>query len=199
MSESLIQIRSQLAATLAALDRLIATTADDASAETDLLRYRASPGGMLSEEGVREMYRRFEIGEPDAIIARAMGVSVQGVAKRRTIWSKNTPTKVIRPDATILDVLPILDNAETYVRKVLDRMKEYQSGGEIVVRIGTTGTGKFPSYRLDYAEGEIIQAFGGQAHRPFTDVGIIDGANWSIGSMTLEEVKRLYEKLSSRK
>jgi len=69
---------------MAAIDRLLAATPE--SGPSDVSRYRASPGGMLSEAGVDEMYKRFGDGEPDAVIARAMGFSVQAVQKRRSIW-----------------------------------------------------------------------------------------------------------------
>jgi hypothetical protein len=84
MHAELIQIRAQVSATLGAIDRLLA--ANPESGSRDVLRYRASPGGMLSQEGVDEMYHRFRLGEPDAVIARAMGFSVQAVQKRRAIW-----------------------------------------------------------------------------------------------------------------
>lgn len=81
MHQDLIDIRSQLSAALARVDRLLAGNPPASDANT--LRYRVVPGGPLSPEGVAEIRRRFAEGETDAVIARAMGISVQGVQKRR--------------------------------------------------------------------------------------------------------------------
>ena len=97
MKDQLLQIRQQVALTLKQLDNVLLSLPEEGSdAAVDTLKYRTSPGGMLSELGVEEMYRRFEEGEPDSLIAKEMGVSVQGVQKRRGIWkstgmSKNDP------------------------------------------------------------------------------------------------------------
>jgi hypothetical protein len=81
MHQDLIDLRSHLTAALARVDRLLAGSPQDL--DVNMLRYRVSPGGPLSPEGVAEIRRRFAAGEPDAVIARAMGISVQGVQKRR--------------------------------------------------------------------------------------------------------------------
>jgi hypothetical protein len=85
LHRDLLDIRAQLAAAVARIDRLLASSAP--SAGGDLSRFRLRPGGPLSPEGETEMHRRFEIGEIDSVIARAMGVSVQGVQKRRSLWN----------------------------------------------------------------------------------------------------------------
>lgn len=82
----LLSIRQQLQAALARCDRLLVAQPPSISADdyrTLQARYRVSPGGPLSPEGVAEIRRRFEAGETDSVIAREMGISVQGVAKRR--------------------------------------------------------------------------------------------------------------------
>jgi hypothetical protein len=88
MYTELINIRSQTAALLAAVDRLISNSQGESP--LDVQRYRVAPGGPLSPDGITEMYKRFNRGEPDAVIARAMGVSVQGCQKRRAIWKAGT-------------------------------------------------------------------------------------------------------------
>ena len=82
----LLSIRQQLRAALARCDRLLAaqlplTTPD--SHQAMQVRWRVSPGGPLSSDGVSEIQRRFRAGETDAVIARERGITVQGVAKRR--------------------------------------------------------------------------------------------------------------------
>jgi len=85
-ASEILAIRQQLQAAIVRCDRLLADCPASASSEdyrTLQLRYRVSPGGPLSPEGVAEIRRRFEAGETDSVIAREMGISVQGVAKRR--------------------------------------------------------------------------------------------------------------------
>jgi hypothetical protein len=84
MQAELINVRAQLMSALATIDSLLA----GAPGAEVTVKYRVSPGGPLSEAGIAEMYRRFEANEPDAVIARAMAVSVQGCQKRRAIWKK---------------------------------------------------------------------------------------------------------------
>lgn len=85
MHQDLVDIRSQLSAALARVDRLLAGVIPPPDPAT--LRYRISPGGPLSREGEAEMYRRFREGEANAVIARAMGVTVQGAQKRRVHYN----------------------------------------------------------------------------------------------------------------
>jgi hypothetical protein len=81
MHQDLVDLRSNLTAALARVDRMLA--GNPPANDVNTLRYRLSPGGPLSPEGIEEIRRRFAEGEPDAVIARAMGISVQGVQKRR--------------------------------------------------------------------------------------------------------------------
>ncbi|WP_262272221.1 hypothetical protein [Microvirga yunnanensis] len=106
---------------------------------------------------------------------------------------------VIPQDATIADVLRLLGDPEEYVRQVLSTFYTMKKQGEVVVRIGTTGTGLRPSYRIDMAStGEPISAFDGQTHRAFTDVKSIDTENWSSCSMNFVEVRDLLGQIRSR-
>lgn len=84
MHAELVNVRAQLLSALATVDSLLAAS----TGEQDTVKYRVTPGGPLSEEGIREMYRRFEANQPDVVIARAMAVSVQGCQKRRAIWKR---------------------------------------------------------------------------------------------------------------
>ena len=85
MHRDLNNLRSQLSAALALVDRLLAGTPP--APDINTLRYRLSPGGPLSPEGEEEIYRRFREGEANAVIARGMGVTVQGVQKRRVHYN----------------------------------------------------------------------------------------------------------------
>ena len=85
MIAELRDVRSQLTAALACIDRLLAGT--PTAQDIPTARWRVSPGGPLSREGIEEVYRRFAEGEADPVVARALGISVQGVRKRRTSWN----------------------------------------------------------------------------------------------------------------
>lgn len=97
-------------------------------------------------------------------------------------------------NATIADVLPTLADQEDYVRRVLSTLSGMRrEHGDVVVRIGVTGKGFLPNYRVDHA-GELsvpISAFDGATHKPFSEVASIDTDNWSTGSMTLDDVRGL--------
>lgn len=83
-------IRQQLHAAVDRCDRLLAAwPISGAPNEHRALQalYRVAPGGPLSEAGIAEIRRRFELRETDATIARKMGISVQGVQKRRARFS----------------------------------------------------------------------------------------------------------------
>lgn len=87
LAGELLSIRQQLQAALTRCDRLLAGQPGSGAAadwQTLQVRYRVSPGGALSAGGVLEIRRRFEAGETNSLIAREMGIAVQGVAKRRT-------------------------------------------------------------------------------------------------------------------
>ncbi len=89
----LLSIRQQLQAALTRCDRLLTAQPPSTSPDdyrTLQARYRVSPGGPLSPEGVAEIRRRFEAGETNSVIAREMGIAVQGVAKRRVDFNAVT-------------------------------------------------------------------------------------------------------------
>ena len=50
--------------------------------------FRRYVGGPLNEKGEAEINRRFEAGMGDSEIAMAMGISLAGVSRRRTMWRR---------------------------------------------------------------------------------------------------------------
>lgn len=50
--------------------------------------FRRYSGGPLNEKGEAEINRRFEASMRDSEIAMAMGISLAGVSRRRTMWRK---------------------------------------------------------------------------------------------------------------
>jgi hypothetical protein len=53
--------------------------------------FRRYVGGPLNEKGEAEINRRFEAGQGDSEIALAMGISLAGVSRRRTMWRRAQP------------------------------------------------------------------------------------------------------------
>jgi len=93
---------------------------------------------------------------------------------------------------TLRELTPKLSKPETFVRAVIGIMhgaaKEH---GDIVIRMGTTGTGKLPNYRIEAASTlEPIQAIDGNGHKPWTGAEDFTGpANWSTATMTRTDVE----------
>ncbi|MGE3477028.1 MAG: hypothetical protein AB7H70_14600 [Rhodospirillaceae bacterium] len=112
----------------------------------------------------------------------------------------NIPT-----EATIADITATLDNATEYVRRVLANMavckRKY---GKAFVRIGTTGRGIAPHYRVDPGANFMEQmeddavwqahfmAFHGRSHKQLPwGFGELKGEHWSSGKMSFEEIQSL--------
>src|SRR5256885_447543 len=71
------------------------------------------------------------------------------------------PAPAISNDAIISDILPTLDEAEEYVRRVFGNMVEYHKAhGDASVRVGTTGRGIAPHYRVQKEQSAIGEVFG---------------------------------------
>jgi hypothetical protein len=107
----------------------------------------------------------------------------------------------LAPDATIVDVLSRLGDKDTYVSHLLHTMRTLaKTHGPVVVRIGVTGTGHRPSYRIERAgaPGEVIDAYDAQTHRPFTDVRVDGAENWSSRAMAFEEVENLLREIRGK-
>jgi hypothetical protein len=114
----------------------------------------------------------------------------------------------IPDDATIRDVLRLLTDPEEYVRGVLGNMHECRSHyGTASVKIGVTGAGHAPHYRIEYpVDGttKFFAAYNGRNHEQREDWGelTLDALlgrasmpdhplfreSWSTRVMQLEEV-----------
>jgi hypothetical protein len=76
------------------------------------------------------------------------------------------PHTPLARDATITDVLTTLANPERYLRGVLKNLYECKSQmqtgerGDVVARIGITGEGIFPHYRIDYFDDVDLSGIG---------------------------------------
>lgn len=105
-------------------------------------------------------------------------------------------------DATVRDVA-----RDTYARGVLDNMWHCRKKvGEPVVRIGVTGIGVCPNYRIEYVDKikDKIKIFGTYRgsgdHSPlFTGNEGLRDEHWSTETMTLEDVAQLRSELQKAK
>ena len=72
---------------------------------------------------------------------------------------------------------------------MFQRQKE---DGDVIVRIGITGSGRRPSYRIESVDGTGDPiAFDAQTQRPFSGVNVNSPRNWSTIAMTFQEVADL--------
>jgi hypothetical protein len=108
--------------------------------------------------------------------------------------------KEIPENATIEDVLPTLKSPEGYVRGVFGHLHECKAKhGNAFVRIGTSGRGLIPYYRVvckhEGDENEtVFNAFYGDNHNSFKTVEASNGT-WSSAAMSYEEVQNLLGKI----
>ncbi|TCJ37389.1 hypothetical protein E0504_20350 [Parafrankia sp. BMG5.11] len=80
--------------------------------------------------------------------------------------------------------------AERFLRRTLGVMSKLREHGNIVLRIGTTGTGVAPNYRIEIKDGDHIVAIDGANHQPWPEGSTFDGAeNWSTATMTYADVQ----------
>jgi hypothetical protein len=127
---------------------------------------------------------------------------------------KSLPSDVVLTDDAIRLKHPV-----RYVRQVLGNMFDFKKEhGEVHLRLGTTGTGSAPHYRLqkdptnagasvgeivahlhDGSDAEYFSAFSGLNHKLIEwgkDELII--SNWSKRSMSLDEVQQFLGELLRR-
>ncbi|RDC60877.1 hypothetical protein HME9302_02093 [Alteripontixanthobacter maritimus] len=110
-------------------------------------------------------------------------------------------TKAIPDDAIIADVLPTLNDREEYVRVVLGNLHECQKEHDTCsVRIGITGEGKAPYYRIDYTDTDgsmgLYDSYAGKIAGKGMDT---HEDTWSSRSMSKDEVAELLGQIRKRK
>lgn len=104
--------------------------------------------------------------------------------------------KTLPPDATIATVYAHLTHQQEYVRGVLQAMRQCNAKHlNSSVRIGVTGTGQKPYYRVSYlphagGDDEIFGSFYDN-HEPF-EIGFAATPNWSSRSMSFVEVQDFF-------
>ncbi|MCZ4346443.1 hypothetical protein [Devosia neptuniae] len=102
--------------------------------------------------------------------------------------------KLQRTD-TIETVWPRLTHQRKYVATVRHRMEQCAKiHGNASVKIGITGSGQKPCYRIIYLKAGEEQVFGSywDMHDPL-EVGAAMTANWSDAAMTFDELDAFFK------
>jgi hypothetical protein len=110
----------------------------------------------------------------------------------------------IPADSTVATVWPHLAHPRQYVAGIRHKMMTCaKSHGNAFVRIGITGTGQMPCYRIFHQAGEqraeTIYGSYWDTHDPLEKEDAVN-ANWSTASMSFEEIDALLkEKINWKK
>lgn len=96
-------------------------------------------------------------------------------------------------NATLRDLLSTLDHPDAFISKAFGVINHAtKEHGVVVMRLGITGTGKAPNYRIESANGEPIRAFNGANHEPWPDGESFTGRDtWSDETMSKADVEAL--------
>ena len=101
----------------------------------------------------------------------------------------------LAPDSTLRDLKTTMDGPENFVRQVVGSMMRIgkQVGEPVVVRLGVTGKGRAPNYRIEtVAEQRLVAAIDGANHSAWPeDVRFDATSTWSTATMTLPEGQML--------
>lgn len=109
--------------------------------------------------------------------------------------------KILPNDATFEDLRTSPNQAERFLRKVLGVMGNARKAHrEVRARMGTTGTGQAPNYRLEDPNGRPLLAIDGANHQPWPEGESFEGAeNWSSVTASYEDVEQLLRSMTGYK
>ena len=109
--------------------------------------------------------------------------------------------KALSKDATFTDLRSSPQKAERFVRKVLGVLgKARKAHGDVRVRMGTTGSGLAPNYRVEEPSGRPLFAIDGANHLPWPEGKSFEGQeNWSTITMSQGEVEEVLRALTGYK
>lgn len=100
----------------------------------------------------------------------------------------------IPPDSTIATVWPLLTKQRNYVSGALHKARICnKEHGNAFVKIGITGSGQKPCYRVLYKDGNGAEEIFGSywdMHEPLDNERALN-TNWSTKAMTFDEVHAL--------
>jgi hypothetical protein len=103
-------------------------------------------------------------------------------------------TMKLPADATLRSLKPLLSDPDAYVSRAFGVMHRISKDhGDIQMRLGVTGTGQFPNYRIEEAStGNPIVPIDGVTHQEWPDHEKFDGVGtWSTATMSKSEVETL--------
>ena len=109
--------------------------------------------------------------------------------------------KILSEDATFDDLRVSPNQAERFLRNVLEVMRTAQkTQSEVRARMGTTGTGQAPNYRLEDTSGWPFLAIDGANHQPWPEGESFEGAeNWSSVTASYEDVEKMLRSMTGYK
>ena len=101
-------------------------------------------------------------------------------------------------DATFKDLRTPRVETERFLRNVIGVMhKAQKEHGPIMVRMGITGTGQAPNYRIEDPDGQPLQAIDGATHAPWPEDARFSGSdNWSSAAMSRGDVEDILSSMS---
>lgn len=97
-------------------------------------------------------------------------------------------------DATLRDLKLSASERESFVRRAFGVIHQAaKDDPNVVLRLGVTGTGQAPNYRLEKGEaGTLIMAINGANHQPWNEGDKFDGScTWSEATMSKADVEGL--------
>ena len=110
------------------------------------------------------------------------------------------PTPLLRPDVTIRDVLPTLEDPEEFVRVIIGHLSQCSKQHQhATVGIGITGKGLSPSHKITYDDADGKETLFGAFAESLRFTEKIGESNWSIARMTYAETRSLMTEIRSVK
>ena len=104
-------------------------------------------------------------------------------------------------NATFENLKATRSESERFLRNVIGVMRRAQKEhGPVITRMGVTGTGQAPNYRLELPGGKALLAINGANHERWPEGEPFDGPdNWSSACMALEDVEDILASLTGYK
>ena len=94
---------------------------------------------------------------------------------------------------------------DDYLRRIIGRLSSKQDRGHGAeetawVRIGITGDGKAPNYRIEFKTDDppfygISGSYNGLSHRELVNEDILEEGNWSSERMSLRDIQKFLAQL----
>ena len=106
---------------------------------------------------------------------------------------------MIDRDSTLATVKNKLSEADHFVRAAFNVMRKRQGavGEPLLLRLGITGKGAEPNYRLETLGGDMVVAIDGANHKDWPEGHHFEAPeNWSASTMTLEQLEALLRELT---